>query len=391
MVYGGKGLARLNGQVVFVPFTLPGEKVRIHITKRHRDYLEGEVIEVVEPSPSRIAPDCAYFGRCGGCQISHATYEHQIQTKVSVLKETLYRNKISFPEPQVIPGNPFHYRHRAQLKYSARKRQLGFYETGSNRIVDIQKCLCLTPGLSQLMIALRNELAATPVQNLSEIELYENEVGETAAYFNSKLSSVLRERLSNVTRVFSADDIDQTSLMLKFRDAQFPMQPDIFLQINPGLWKAMIQEVESHFEKSPSAVVAEFYCGAGFFTVVIAHHVQKIYASEENQKAIEFAKVHHKERNIEWIHARAEDYKIPNDVTAVLVDPPRAGLQKNVITQLLRNKPKQVTYVSCDPTSFARDLKQLSSVYEIKRLVLLDLFAQTYHFETIALLCISAV
>ena len=105
-----------------------------------------------------------------------------------------------------------------------------------------------------------------------------------------KLPSVLRERFSNVTRVFGADDIDQTSLMLKFRDAQFPMQPDIFLQVNPGLWKAMIQEVESHFENSPSAVVAEFYCGAGFFTVVIAHHVQKIYASEENQKAIEFAK-----------------------------------------------------------------------------------------------------
>jgi 23S rRNA (uracil1939-C5)-methyltransferase len=391
LVYGGKGLARINGQVVFVPFTLPGEKVRIHITKKHRDYLEGEVIEVVEPSSSRIAPDCNYFGKCGGCQISHASYEHQLQTKVRILKETLTRSTIRFPEPEVVPGSPFQYRHRAQLKYSARRRQLGFYQTGSNQIVDIQKCLCLTSGLNQLMVDLRNELASTPIQNLSEIELYENESGETAAYFNSKIPPEFRNRLSTRTRVFAADDVNQTGLMLKFRDAEFPMRPDIFLQVNPGLWKAMIQEVESHFQKKASSVVAEFYCGAGFFTVPIAPHVQKIYATEENKKAIEFAKAHHKEKNIDWILARAEEYKIPNDVTAVVVDPPRGGLHKNLTAQLLRKRPNQITYISCDPTSLARDLKQLSSAYNVKRLVLLDLFAQTYHFETIALLNASAV
>jgi 23S rRNA (uracil1939-C5)-methyltransferase len=386
LVYGGKGLTRINGQVVFVPFTLPGEKVRIQITKRHRDYLEGEVLEVVESSPSRVAPDCRYFGRCGGCQISHASYDHQLGTKVSILKETLTRSKINFPDLEVIPGNPFGYRHRAQLKYSARKRQLGFFQINTNQIVDVQQCLCLTPGLNELMIQLRNELATTPVQNLSEIELYENEAGETAAYFNSKLPSDVKERLGKVTNVFASDDVNQTGLMLKFRDAQFPMEPGIFLQVNPGLWKSMIQEVESHFKNNPEAVVAELYCGAGFFTVSIAPRVQRVYASEENERAIEFAKTHHKTKNVKWIRARAEDYKIPQDVTAVVVDPPRAGLHKNVITQLLQNKPKRITYVSCEPTSLARDLKQLSSGYKIERLVLLDLFPQTYHFETIALL-----
>jgi 23S rRNA (uracil1939-C5)-methyltransferase len=391
LVYGGKGLARINGQVIFIPFTLPGEKVHVQITKRHRDYLEGEVLEVVEPSSFRVPPDCRYFGRCGGCQISHASYDHQLQTKIGILKETLARSKITFPEPEVIPGSPFGYRHRAQLKYSSRKRQLGFFQTGTNQIVDVQQCLCLTPGLNELMIHLRNELATTPVQNLSEIELYENETGETAAYFNSKLPSDLKERLTRVTSVFTSDAVDQESLMLKFREAEFPMEPGIFLQINPGLWKSMIQEVESHFKNHPEAVVAELYCGAGFFTVSIAPCVQKVYASEENERAIEFAKTHHKTKNVEWIRARAEGYKIPKDVTAVVVDPPRAGLHKNVIAQLLQNKPKRITYVSCDPTSLARDLKQLSLVYKIKRSVLLDLFPQTYHFETIALLNVSAV
>ncbi|HSE41265.1 MAG TPA: class I SAM-dependent RNA methyltransferase [Acidobacteriota bacterium] len=386
MVYGGKGLARLNGQVVFVPFTLPGEKVRIHITKQHRDYLEGEVVEVIEPSQSRIAPACRYFGRCGGCQISHASYDHQVQTKVSVLKETLERNKVTFPEPEVISGTPYEYRHRAQLKYSSRKGQLGFYQTGSNQITDIKECLCLTPGLNRLLTHLRNELLATPIPNLSEIELYENDVGQTAAYFNAKIPSELRERLSNITTVAATDDPDELRLTLRFRNSEFPMHPSIFLQVNPGLWKAMIQEVESHFNNKASSVVAELYCGAGFFTIAIAPHVSKIYASEENRKAVEFAKAQHKNPNISWIQARAEEYKIPNDVTAILVDPPRSGLHKNVINELLRRKPEMITYVSCDPASFARDVRLLGSDYKIDRLLLMDLFAQTYHFETIALL-----
>lgn len=384
IVHGGKGLARLNGQVVFVPYTLPGETVRIQITKKHRDYLEGQVIEVVTPSAKRIPPDCAYFGQCGGCQISHGTYEHQIEIKKSVLIESLQRNKVSFPDPEVIAGTPFSYRHRAQLKYSARKNQLGFYEMESNQIVDVQRCLCLTPGLNKLLGTLRTALTATPLPNLSEVECYENEVGETAVYFNAKIPSQLRNELSNITAVFDPQDAESAGLTVKFRDSEFPIGPGVFLQVNPGLWKAMVQEVEGHFQRKSDAVVSELYCGAGFFTVAIAPHVQKIYAIEENPKAIQFAKTHHFAKNIEWICARAEDYKLPQQTTDILVDPPRAGLHKNVTEQLLKLKPRSISYVSCDPASLSRDLRQLSKDYRVQRLVLLDLFSQTYHFETIA-------
>ena len=383
IVHGGKGLARIDGQVVFVPFTLPGETVRIQITKKHRDYLEGQVIEVVTPSAKRIPPDCPYFGRCGGCQISHTTYEHQIEIKKSVLIESLQRNKITFPEPEIITGTPFSYRHRAQLKYSARKSQLGFCEMESNQIVDIQRCLCLTPGLNKLLGTLRTALTAIPLPNLSEVECYENEVGETAVYFNARIPTQLRNELSNITAVFDPQDAETAGLTVKFRDSEFPLGPGVFLQVNPGLWKAMVQEVETHFQKKSDAVVTELYCGAGFFTVAIAQHVQKIFAIEENAKAIQFAKTH-SAKNIEWICARAEDYKIPQQTTDVLVDPPRSGLHKNVIAQLLKLKPQSISYVSCDPASLSRDLRLLSQDYRVQRLVLLDLFSQTYHFETIA-------
>jgi 23S rRNA (uracil1939-C5)-methyltransferase len=384
IVHGGKGLGRINGQVVFVSFTLPGETVRVQITKKHRDYLEGQVIEVITPSAKRIPPDCAYFGRCGGCQISHATYEYQLELKKNVLIESLQRNKISFPEPEVIAGNPFSYRHRAQLKYSARKNQLGFYEMESNQIVDVQRCLCMTPSLNNLLNTLRTALIATPLPNVSEVECYENEVGETAVYFNSKIPLNFRNELSGITSVFDPQDAEGAGLTVKFRDSEFPMGPGVFLQVNPGLWRSMVQEVESHFQINSDAVVTELYCGAGFFTVAIAPHVRKIHACEENPRAIEFAKSYHSAKNIEWICARAEDYKIPKETTDVLVDPPRAGLHKNVTEQLQKLEPRTISYVSCDPASFSRDLKLLSQNYRVQRLVLLDLFSQTYHFETIA-------
>ena len=128
--------------------------------------------------------------------------------KKGVLIESLQRNKISFPEPEVIAGNPFSYRHRAQLKYSARKNQLGFYEMESNQIVDVQRCLCLTPGLNKLLSTLRTALTATPLPHSSEIECYENEVGETAVYFNSKIPTNLRNELSSITSVFDPQDTE---------------------------------------------------------------------------------------------------------------------------------------------------------------------------------------
>src|SRR6185312_1725280 len=149
--------------------------------------------------------------------------------------------------------------------------------------------LCLTPGLNKLLANLRTALTATPLPNLSEIECYENEVGETAVYFNAKVPSNLRNELSNITSVFDPQDAEGAGLTVKFRDSEFPMGPGVFLQVNPGLWRSMVQEVESHFQNS-DAVVTELYCGAGFFTVAIAPHVRKIQACEENPRAIQFAK-----------------------------------------------------------------------------------------------------
>jgi 23S rRNA (uracil1939-C5)-methyltransferase len=388
MVYGGKGLSRDLKLVTFVPFTLPGEEVQVQIVKRKKDYQEAEALEIVTAAPERVAPSCRYFGHCGGCQMSHAKYETQVQLKLEMLKETLKRNRIDYPEPQVVTGPPFGYRHRARLKFHTRKRQLGFYQAASHEIVDIAECLCLTPGLNMLLKQLRNRLVTHPIPSLNQIEIYENDRGETAAYFDAELPQEIAAELSLTTRVFGPKELDQLALTLQFRHYEYPMHPEIFIQINPKIWKTMVQEVESHYPADRAEVGLELYCGTGFFTLPLSEHLQKIHACEENRTALEYAKKHHHpdNQNINWICSRAEELKFPSDATVAILDPPRSGLHKKVTEQLLTRPFKKITYISCDPASFARDLGLLKSHYRVEQLTMLDLFPQTYHIETIALL-----
>ena len=328
VVFGGKGLSRDLQKIALIPYTLPGEKVRIRITREHRDYMEAEALEILQPSPDRQSPDCRYFGTCGGCQLSHANDSAQVRLKENILKETLARNQIEMPEIQVFSAAPFGYRHRARLKYDLQKRRLGFHETGSNRVVDIQECLCLTPGLNQVLNTLRNALPAYTIRNLGEIDCYENDSGETFAFFHGSLPEKLRNELSKKVKLLDAARAGDSTAQIRFRNYTFPMRPDIFLQVNPKLWNTMVQEVESHHEESRDRIAMELYCGAGFFTLPLATKFRKIIACEENAAAVHFAQQNSPNRNIDWICSPVEKFPFPSEATVAIVDPPRAGLHK---------------------------------------------------------------
>ena len=372
LVFGGKGLSRDLEKITFVPLTLPGEKVRVRVTIQHSDYQEAVAIDIVEPSPDRVAPECKYFGVCGGCQLSHAKYEKQVQLKLEILQETLRRSDLTFPEIQGITGKPFGYRHRAQLKYDALNKKLGFFETNSNRVVDIHECICLTPGLNGLLKTLRSKVCSQSFPGLREIECYENDQQEQAAFFSPPIGK------------FSS--LEKQDLSISFRGNRYPMNPEVFLQVNPGMWRAMIQEVESHYESRTLKSALELYCGAGFFTVPLASRFQRIIACEENRKAIDNAKTHPGAENVEWVCTKVENFRFPSELDAVIVDPPRTALHQNVLKQLIERKPDWISYVSCDCSTFARDAKKLKQFYTIQKMTMLDLFPQTYHFEIISLL-----
>jgi 23S rRNA (uracil1939-C5)-methyltransferase len=371
VVFGGKGLSRDLEKITFVPLTLPGEIVRVRITKDKGDYYEAQAIDILEPNPARVAPSCSYFGVCGGCHLSHANYEKQIEIKLQILKETLARNTVKHPPIQTISSKPYGYRHRAQWKYDSAHRSLGFFEIHSNKVVDIQECLCLTPGMNQALKSLRSRVCRKPIAGLREIECYENENQQISVFFRPPGME------------YPAQNEDLT---ISFRGYKFPMKPGIFLQVNPGMWRTMIQEVENHYQGISGQTALELYCGAGFFTVALAPLFHRMIACEENSEAVEYAKKHHQLKNVEWICNKAETYRFPAKFQAAIVDPPRAGLHRNVLTQLIDRKPEWITYISCDCTTIARDVKKLKEIYTIEKLTMLDLFPQTYHFETIALL-----
>lgn len=383
VVFGGKGLSRDLQLVTFVPYTLPGERIRVRIDKQHRDYLEGVAVDILEPSPTRVPPECRYYGVCGGCQLSHASYEAQVDLKRSMLLDALQRSRLTAPDIQVLTAQPFRYRHRARLKYDSANHKLGFNERDTNRVVDLKECLCLTPGLDRLLADLRSVLTSISLPRLKEIECYENDREETAVYFDTPVPVEVRQRLQDRTLILDSEGM---ALTIRFRDWQFPMRPDIFLQVNPKLWKEMIREVESHYPADQDRTLLELYCGIGFFTLPLSSRLRKIVACEENAPAIRYAKRSYAETNIEWVTAKAETMRIPAEVTAALVDPPRTGLHRGVIEAFLDHPFEKISYVSCDAASFARDAKKLAAKYRLTRLTLLDLFPQTYHFETIALL-----
>ena len=385
VVFGGKGLSRDLHKIVFVPFTLPGEKVRIQITRERRDYLEAEAIEIIEPSPARVSPDCPYFGRCGGCQLSHANYEAQLALKKKVLEETLQRNQVAYPEIQMFSAAPLAYRHRATLKYDAKHRRLGFYEMQSHHVIDIQECLCLTPRLNTLIKVLRNSLAKHPAPKLTEIHCFENDQGETALHFNAAIPEGLKNEMAKHATLPAGGEKGLAPLLIRFRDYQFPVQADIFLQVNPQLWKAMIQEVESHHPKNPQSTAVEFYSGAGFLTLPLSERFGKIVAYDENAVAIAWAQRRYGASNIVWRREKAENALLPPDAEVAIVDPPRTGLAHTLVARFLAHPLKKISYVSCDCPSFARDAKLLSEKFSIRRIALLDLFPQTFHFEVIAL------
>lgn len=383
VVFGGKGLSRDLSKVVFVPFTLPGEKVRIRILREKADYMEAEALEILEPSPDRVVPDCRYFGLCGGCHLSHAKYSVQTGIKEKILQETFTRNGLTVPEFETFTSPPYGYRHRARLRFDAQSKLLGFLSSGSNRVVDIQECLCLTPALNELLNFLRRILFRHSGSQNQEIFCYENETGETAVFMNPRLRGAAAEELSQHTKILPSDSL-QAALRYRFRDYQLPMHPDYFQQVNPRMWNTMVQEVEAPYLSASQDRAVEFYSGSGFLTVPLSARFERITAVEENPAAVRFSESSHTRTNIEWICRRAEHFKIPEDVNVAILDPPRQGISAQVCREMIRSSVDRITYVSCDVSTLCRDLKVLCGAYQLIRTSLLDLFPQTYHFETIS-------
>lgn len=367
LVYGGDGLARSGDGVVLLPFVLPGEEVDAEVERVKNDLLRGRTVEIRSPSDRRVAPRCPYFYRCGGCQYQHAAYEFQLDQKHSILREVLRRiGKIEYDgDIEVISGEPWQYRNRTQLHIE--NGAAGYFEIGSHRLCPIDHCPISSPRLNEAIADLSRELPKLS-RFTTGLELFTNET-EMQLNPSGRVPGAARTLFGSIG---TTDPIDYNG---------FRVSRNSFFQVNRFLVDPLVEAAIAEAE-GDSAI--DLYAGVGLFSRALTPSFRRVTAVEASGSA---------HRDLQFnvpdttaINATAEQFLtgLQQRPDLIVADPPRAGLGKQVTAELGRLGAPQLRIVSCDPSTLVRDLSPLLGTgYRIVRLLLIDLFPQTFHMETV--------
>jgi 23S rRNA (uracil1939-C5)-methyltransferase len=381
LVYGGEGLARLDGRVVFTPFVLPGERIRAEARQEKPGLVRAQAVEVLAPSPDRVAAPCEYFARCGGCHYQHAPYDYQLQTKRAILIEELRRlGKIEPPgEIGIVQGDPWGYRNRAQLHVE--NGRLGFREARSHRLCAIDHCPISSPAVNdaiRTLVSMQRDGRWPRFVRSLEVFTDERQV---------QLNVLDTER--PVARRFfdwAAELIPGMVTGALDYEGRFRVSSNSFFQVNRFLHDRL---AESALEGLEGETALDLYAGVGLFSMPLARQFRNVMAIESGGGAVRDLQFNAERAglaNLKSEQRSAEDYLsgVSRAPDLVVVDPPRAGIGKVVVERLLQVRPRQVVIVACDPSTLARDLSGLlGGGYRIAKMTLVDLFPQTFHMETV--------
>ena len=412
MAFGGYGVGRVTGKVVFVPYTVTGDKAWIEMIEEKKKYSTGRLIRIIDPSPRRVNPPCPYFGTCGGCQWQHIDYRVHGELKKTILREALERigNIKDLPATDAtLSTKPYGYRVRVQLK--VRGRTLGYFRERSHEIVDIDHCPIADPLVNQMIQQLRGELAA--FSQLEGIEINVSPDEEKAVFilhptvWNRDSEDFAKKFLQNHPFLKGIAIVARNGLKrlgdpsLNFtvslhrsgekRMFGFQASAHSFFQVNPEQNRRLIETALEFSEVRKNEILLDLYAGIGNFTLPLAAEASKVTGVEENRTAIEDARLNAERNGIEncdFVQGKAEEVlkNLSERPDVVILDPPRTGC-KTILGQLVGLRPKKIIYVSCEPTTFSRDIRLFAeNGYSLQRLNLIDMFPQTYHMEVIGLL-----
>jgi 23S rRNA (uracil1939-C5)-methyltransferase len=387
-VYGGKGLARLQGRALLVPYVLPGETARVRVRRERPGLLEAELVEVLTSAPDRAWPLCPYFQRCGGCHYQHAGYRFQVAHKRNVLIEVLRRiGKIAPPEfVGTVAGEPWEYRNRTQ--FHLRGSEIGYMEAGSHRLCAVERCAISSPKINEALGALRSMLRERRFPRfLRSIELFTNEsevqlnVLEAEQPPARSFFEWCAERIPGA----AAGSLDYPAAGYLFR-----VSHGSFFQTNRFLIDRL---VDCALEGAEGETAVDLYAGVGLFSLPLARRFRRVTAVESGGSAFRDLEYNATRAglSVQAVRSSSEQFleALSEPPDFVLADPPRAGLGKTVVRHLLRLRPARIVIVSCDPATLARDLGTLVGAgYRLEGLTLVDLFPQTYHIESVARLSI---
>lgn len=373
----GVGLGRIDGWVVMVPFALPGELVKARVYRNRVNYSDADLVEVIEASTDRIEPVCKLFGECGGCQYQHMSYDAQLAWKKQQVTEALERIggiEVKVNEPI---GSPKEFGYRSKLTPHYPKRTpgdfpIGFHRAGTrSQMIDVYYCPIATDEINQALPEARKRVR--------------NEKGKK----KKGGTLLMRHTLEGVT----SDHGDIVSE--KVGDLVINFKAGDFFQNNPFALPELVRYVIAEASNSKTTSLVDAYCGSGLFALSAAAEFDLVAGVEVSERAIEWARANaaanHMD-NVRFIAGKAEaifeGLEFGATRTAMIIDPPRSGCDELFIRQLIDFAPTRLVYVSCEPTTQARDLKMLieDGGYTVLKVQPFDLFPQTRHIENVVTL-----
>lgn len=385
----GRGICFIDSKITFVENALPGEVVVIKITKETKKYREAVVTKWIEKSPKRIPSPCPYFEKCGGCELLHSTYEDTITYKKEKLESIMHKYAHIKTKINIIPSpKPLAYRNKITLKISNKK--IGYYKTSSHELIEIEECLLAEEAINQFI----KDIPKLNIKN-GEVTIRSNYNKELLIWIKTKEKinpeiSFLKKKHKIVGIVLNDTPIEgETSFIEIINHQLFTISYDSFFQVNRGICSTLFHKIEK--EIKPKETILDLYCGVGTLGITASKNAKKAFGIEIVKNAVLNAITNskiNKRDNIYYMLGDVADClpKIKEEINTIIVDPPRAGLDKKTKETILSLKASKMIYISCDPMTLARDLKDLENDYEVISIEGLDMFPFTQHVESICVL-----
>lgn len=423
LAFGGNGVCRIDGKICFVPYSCPGDEVSLRVTTQKKSYCTAAVSGIINPSSLRTEPVCPVFGECGGCNWQHIGYQTQLEQKRNILAEALWRGaRVSGELVDSIVAAPLQYGYRSRLQFKVSHRNgklcIGFYRHASHVVVDAAGgCPVALPVINEVLGRFRSILRDYPdVGSVTQISIDVGENGVVVIIQQSDRLSLQNRKyfldkagmFGSCTGLFVTSErqkpehlwgVTEISYLMKPHDSDdlpvhLTYQPGGFSQVNQQQNLAMLSVVRKLGDFKSTERLLDLYCGNGNFSLPLAANVASVIAVESNREAIAAAENNKRLNKVANIHFFCDDVasSLPrllgqNHVfDTVLLDPPRVGAGDAVVG-ITALQPNKIIYVSCDPSTLARDCGLLSGYgYNVVKSVPLDMFPQTFHIESITLL-----
>ena len=432
--YEGEGIAKIDNFTIFIPGAIKGEKVKILMVKVLSSHAFGKILEIINKSEARQDADCLTYKRCGGCNLRHIKYEETLKMKQnavqSLVNKTL-KNKIQVQET-VGMEKPFHYRNKAQYPLGINKEGepvIGVFANRTHEVIPMEKCLIQNPE--------SEEIAKFVLQFIkrNKISIYDEKTGKglfrhivikvgikTGQIMSilvvngksipkeSQLKDELVSRFPRIKTIVKNINMKNTNVILgqeniniygngyikdKLGEYTFKISPLSFYQVNPAQAEKLYNLGVEMAQISKEDIVFDLYCGIGTISLFMAKYAKKVYGIEIVKEAVDSANENAKLNGITNTEFYAGDVEIVLDelinnkgvkADIVMFDPPRKGLDKNSINNILKIKPKKIVYISCNPATLIRDLADFEDTYEVKTIIPVDMFPFTSHVECVAVL-----